>query len=85
VLDAIIVRYMENDEPKASLVADGLRCGCGAGHAADPINEYKRRQAPVGIRVSPRSFGKDWRYPSPTNSAPEARGRTANFTIWRTP
>ncbi len=27
------------------------------------INEYKRRQAPVGIRVTRRSFGKDWRYP----------------------
>ena len=27
-------------------------------------NEYKRRQAPVGIRVTHRSFGKDWRYPN---------------------
>jgi NAD+ synthase (glutamine-hydrolysing) len=27
------------------------------------INEYKRRQAPIGIRVSHRSFGKDCRYP----------------------
>ena len=27
------------------------------------INEYKRRQAAVGIRVTPRGFGKDWRYP----------------------
>ena len=27
------------------------------------INEYKRRQAPVGIRITPRGFGKDWRYP----------------------
>jgi NAD+ synthase (glutamine-hydrolysing) len=26
-------------------------------------NEYKRRQAPVGIRITHRSFGKDWRYP----------------------
>ncbi|MDR2327233.1 MAG: NAD+ synthase [Acidovorax sp.] len=64
VLDAIIVRYMENDESVAALIADGYP-------AADVdrvtrlirINEYKRRQAPVGIRVSPRSFGKDWRYP----------------------
>jgi NAD+ synthase (glutamine-hydrolysing) len=31
------------------------------------INEYKRKQAPVGIRISQRSFGKDWRYPI-TNS-----------------
>ena len=26
-------------------------------------NEYKRRQSPVGIRVTQRGFGKDWRYP----------------------
>jgi NAD+ synthase (glutamine-hydrolysing) len=26
-------------------------------------NEYKRRQAPPGVRVSRRAFGKDWRYP----------------------
>ena len=64
VLDAIIERYMENDEGMAALVADGFE-------PADvekvtrliKLNEYKRRQAPVGIRVSHRSFGKDWRYP----------------------
>jgi NAD+ synthase (glutamine-hydrolysing) len=27
------------------------------------MNEYKRRQAPIGVRVTHRSFGKDWRYP----------------------
>ena len=64
VLDAIIERYMENDEGRLALIADGF----------DPadveqvtrlirINEYKRRQSPVGIRVTHRSFGKDWRYP----------------------
>ncbi len=64
VLDAIIERYMENDQSPAQIVAEGH----------DPadvekvvrlirINEYKRRQAPVGIRVTHRSFGKDWRYP----------------------
>jgi NAD+ synthase/NAD+ synthase (glutamine-hydrolysing) len=26
-------------------------------------SEYKRRQAPVGVRITPRGFGKDWRYP----------------------
>jgi len=26
-------------------------------------NEYKRRQAPPGIRISKRAFGRDWRYP----------------------
>ncbi len=64
VLDAIIERYMENDQSIADIVA--------AGYSATDvervtrliqINEYKRRQAPPGIRVSHRSFGKDWRYP----------------------
>ena len=27
------------------------------------INEYKRRQAPIGIRITPRGFGRDWRCP----------------------
>jgi NAD+ synthase (glutamine-hydrolysing) len=27
------------------------------------INEYKRRQAPVGVRITHRAFGRDWRYP----------------------
>jgi NAD+ synthase (glutamine-hydrolysing) len=27
------------------------------------INEYKRRQAPIGIRITHRAFGRDWRYP----------------------
>jgi NAD+ synthase (glutamine-hydrolysing) len=64
VLDAIIEAYMEGDARPADIIA--------AGHAkADvdkvvrllKINEYKRRQAPIGIRVTHRSFGKDWRYP----------------------
>lgn len=64
VLDAIVERYMENDESIEAIVASGFT-------AADvdkvtrliKLNEYKRRQSPVGIRLSPRSFGKDWRYP----------------------
>jgi NAD+ synthase (glutamine-hydrolysing) len=64
VLDAILERYMENDQSIADIVAAGFA-------PADvervtrliKINEYKRRQAPIGIRVTHRSFGKDWRYP----------------------
>ena len=64
VLDAILERYMQNDESIERIIAEGF----------DPadvekvtrlikVNEYKRRQAPVGIRLTHRSFGKDWRYP----------------------
>jgi NAD+ synthase (glutamine-hydrolysing) len=64
VLDAIIARYMENYEGIVALVADGFE-GADVEKVTRLIklNEYKRRQAPVGIRVTHRSFGKDWRYP----------------------
>ena len=64
VLDAIIQRYMENDEHPADIVADGFaQADVDKVTRLLRINEYKRRQAPVGIRVTHRSFGKDWRYP----------------------
>ncbi|MDP2020777.1 MAG: NAD+ synthase [Hydrogenophaga sp.] len=64
VLDTIIERYMENDQSPASIVADGFaKADVDKVVRLIRINEYKRRQAPVGIRVTHRSFGKDWRYP----------------------
>jgi NAD+ synthase (glutamine-hydrolysing) len=64
VLDAIIARYMENDEGIEALVADGFeRADVEKVTRLIKLNEYKRRQSPVGIRVTHRSFGKDWRYP----------------------
>jgi NAD+ synthase (glutamine-hydrolysing) len=64
VLDAILQRYMEEDQSIDEIVAAGFP-------VADvqrvthliKVNEYKRRQSPVGIRITHRSFGKDWRYP----------------------
>ena len=35
-------------------------------------NEYKRRQGPIGIKITPRAFGKDWRLPSSTASSSDA-------------
>ena len=64
VLDAILARYMENDESVEAIVAAGFdRAVVERVARLIRINEYKRRQSPVGIRVSHRSFGKDWRYP----------------------
>jgi NAD+ synthase (glutamine-hydrolysing) len=63
-LDPIVEGYVEDDESAAELVARG--------HDADTVrrvarlvdrNEYKRRQAPPGVRVSPKAFGKDRRLP----------------------
>ncbi|MGN8004893.1 NAD+ synthase [Acidovorax sp. 22279] len=64
VLDAIVARYMENDEPIESIIASGFaRADVERVTRLIKLNEYKRRQAPIGIRVTRRSFGKDWRYP----------------------
>jgi NAD+ synthase (glutamine-hydrolysing) len=64
VLDAIVERYMENDQSIESIVAAGFSIeDVEKVTRLIKINEYKRRQAPVGIRVTHRSFGKDWRYP----------------------
>ncbi len=64
VLDAIIEAYMERDESPRQIIAGGI----GEADVRKVVgmlkkNEYKRRQAPVGIRVTQRGFGKDWRYP----------------------
>jgi len=64
VLDPILERYIEQDRSVASIIAEGY----------DPEvvrrvamlvdrNEYKRRQAPPGVRITQRAFGRDRRYP----------------------
>jgi NAD+ synthase (glutamine-hydrolysing) len=64
VLDDILERYMENDASIDSLLAAGFDAAVVERVTRlIKLNEYKRRQSPVGIRVSHRSFGKDWRYP----------------------
>jgi NAD+ synthase (glutamine-hydrolysing) len=64
ILDAILERYMENDQGVEEIVAAGFdRAVVERVAKLVRVNEYKRRQEPVGIRVTHRSFGKDWRYP----------------------
>ncbi|MDC0411423.1 NAD+ synthase [Luminiphilus sp.] len=64
VLDQIIEHYVERDASREDMIT--------AGFAPEDVqrvvrlidlNEYKRRQAPVGVRISPRAFGRDRRYP----------------------
>ena len=64
LLDAIVEGYMEQNQSIASLIE------CGFDEASVrkitrliKLNEYKRRQAPPGVRVTTRAFGRDWRYP----------------------
>jgi NAD+ synthase (glutamine-hydrolysing) len=70
VLDAILEGYVERDRSVAELVADGFD-EATVRRVARLVdrNEYKRRQSPPGIRVSPKAFGKDRRLPI-TNAWP---------------
>ena len=64
VLDAILEAYVEEDASPAEIVARGLPAEAVARVVKlIKLSEYKRRQSAVGIRVTPRGFGKDWRYP----------------------
>ena len=64
VLDAIITHYMENDgSPEAAIAAGFSSADVRRVTHLIRVNEYKRRQSPPGIRLTHRSFGKDWRYP----------------------
>jgi NAD+ synthase (glutamine-hydrolysing) len=64
ILDAILGRYMEDDQGIEEIIAAGFERKMVERVARlIRINEYTRRQAPPGIRVTHRSFGKDWRYP----------------------
>ncbi|UBO73526.1 NAD+ synthase [Aeromonas rivuli] len=64
ILDAILQRYVEQDASVADMVAEGFEeATVRKVIRLVDINEYKRRQAAVGPRISPRNFGKDRRYP----------------------
>ncbi len=64
VLDAILALYMEEDQGIESIVAAGFaRADVERVTRLIKLNEYKRRQSPVGIRITHRAFGRDWRYP----------------------
>lgn len=64
VLDEILSAYVERDASRESIIA--------LGHSADVVDrvialtdraEYKRRQGPLGVKITPKSFGKDRRIP----------------------
>ncbi len=64
VLDAILERLVEREEPLASIVAEGFdREMVARIDRLLNIAEYKRRQAAPGVKVTQRNFGRDRRYP----------------------
>lgn len=63
-LDAILQRYVEYDECVADIVAAGFdEATVRRVVRLVDLNEYKRRQAPPGVRITRRAFGRDRRYP----------------------
>lgn len=69
ILDDILRRYVEQDQGVAEIAADGNN---GAGYEPDLIRtvarlvdraEYKRRQYPLGPKITPKAFGRDRRMP----------------------
>jgi NAD+ synthase (glutamine-hydrolysing) len=64
VLDGIMEAYVEHNEGLREIAAHGYgRKDIERVIQLLRISEYKRRQSPIGIRITPRGFGKDWRYP----------------------
>lgn len=64
MLDRILAAFVEDNRSVDEIVAQGFDRATVV-RVLDMVkrNEYKRRQAPPGVRVSGRAFGRDWRYP----------------------
>jgi NAD+ synthase (glutamine-hydrolysing) len=64
VLDPILEAFIQDDLSVEEIVARGFERGVVV-RVLEMVkrNEYKRRQAPPGVRISGRAFGRDWRYP----------------------
>jgi NAD+ synthase (glutamine-hydrolysing) len=75
VLDAILEGFIEKDLSVDEIAALGYdRETVGQVLEMVKRNEYKRRQAPPGIRISRRAFGRDWRYPITSGFGPGGSG-----------
>jgi len=64
ILDPILERYIELDQSPAEIIASGFDAEIVKQIVSlVDRNEYKRRQAAPGVRISKRAFGRDRRYP----------------------
>jgi NAD+ synthase (glutamine-hydrolysing) len=63
-LDRVLEEYVELDRSREDLIADGFDPDV-VDRALAMIDraEYKRRQAPPGVKLRPKAFGRDWRLP----------------------
>jgi len=68
ILDAIMQAYIEDDLSIETIVKQGFtETDVKRVTSLIDRNEYKRRQAPIGVRITQRAFGKDRRYPITCN------------------
>jgi NAD+ synthase (glutamine-hydrolysing) len=73
VVDAVVERYMERDMSAEQIAGAGFDLAAVRQVVRlIQLNEYKRRQAPPGVRITPRGFGKDWRYPITSGFRPKS-------------
>ncbi|MFH2068410.1 MAG: NAD+ synthase [Candidatus Omnitrophota bacterium] len=64
ILDPILAAYIEENLSPAEITGSGFKMGTvRKAIALVDRNEYKRRQAPPGVKITSRAFGKDWRLP----------------------
>jgi len=65
ILDGILKKYVEEGKSYREILQDGEFDPQLVRKVIQMVdkNEYKRRQAPPGIKITPRAFGKDWRFP----------------------
>ena len=73
VVDAVVERFMDRDMSPGQIAGMGYDA-----RAVEQVvrfirnNEYKRRLAPPGVRITPRLSGKDWRYPLTSGFRPKS-------------
>ncbi len=66
-LDPVLEAYIEEGLSGEEIIGRGsARSWCTRVIRKVDANEYKRRQAPVGVKITPRAFGRDWRMPIST-------------------
>jgi len=69
LLDPILLKYIEEDKSVGKIKVSGLSTA-DIKRVANLVDasEYKRRQGPPGVKITPKAFGKDRRLPITTNS-----------------
>src|SRR5690606_23860105 len=78
ILDRILEAYIEHNKDTAAIIQQGFSEKTVRSVIEKLVrSEYKRRQAPPGIRITSRAFGRDWRYPITSHYPPALKSAAA--------